>query len=71
MDFLPFSGIDNEDLKLIFPNQYDTVYDATTDLEWLFYANEWTICGEGRPWQLPDPLDYEYDYDQDLINDDY
>lgn len=66
MEFAPFSGIDNEDLKMIFPNQYDTVYDAD-DNEWLFYANEWTLC------EVPDqdPLDYEYDYDddQDLMRD--
>lgn len=54
MEFAPFSGIDNADLKLIFPNEYDTVYDAATDLEWLFYGNEWMVRGEGRPWQGPD-----------------
>ena len=53
MDFA-FAGIDNEDLKRIFPNEYDTAYDAATDLEWLFYGNEWTVCNEGRRWQKPD-----------------
>ncbi len=56
MEFAPFSEIDNAELKLIFPNEYDTFYDEATDLEWLFYANEWMVCGEGRPWQGPDKV---------------
>ena len=54
-----FSGIDNADLRQIFPKDYDTVCDDDGN-EWLFYGNEWTLCGEGLSWQLPDqdPIDY-------------
>ena len=70
MEFAPFSGIDNAGLKLIFPNEYDTVYDAATDLEWLFYGNEWTLCGEGRPWQGTDQdLELMCDDDADDADD--
>jgi len=79
MEFAPFSGIDNADLNLIFPKENDTVCDEDGN-EWLFYGNEWSLCGEGLSWQLPDqdenqlpdqdenqdPLDYPpYDYDYD------
>jgi hypothetical protein len=57
-----FSEIDNDGLKLIFPNEYDTIYDAATDLEWLFYGHEWTLCCEGRrPWQGPDQDEADQD----------
>jgi hypothetical protein len=43
MEFAPFFGIDNESLKLIFPNENDTA----DGYEWIFSGNDWLPCGEG------------------------
>ena len=61
---LPFSDIDNDDLHLLFPKNYDISYDE--DGEWSYYNGVWYLA-------LPagnNPLDYppidDYDDPRDL-----
>jgi hypothetical protein len=71
MDFAPFSGISNAELKRVFPKEYDTFYDEAIDLEWLFYANEWSVCGEGPPTRGPRLPEQDEEPEQDDDDDQY